>query len=291
MVQLMLQMTVQSIITGTMMGIIYALIALGLSIVFGVMNVTNFAHGDFVMLSMYLTFFIGSTLMWDAVATPLITVPLLFVFGLIIYYLIIDRTLRQIYVVQLAATVGLQIFMRSMALVLFKGQPRALTYSIIQGSFEVFGYTVLMSRLVAAIASLLFIGAFAYFLNKTWLGTAMRAASDDIDAVSLVGVNYHRVYALTFAIGSALTAVAGGLLMSFQQTDPVGGIRFGFLSWCILALAGLGSIPGLIVSGIIVGIVETLTMSFLDPRLRLLGIYAIFILILWLKPKGLFGRK
>jgi branched-chain amino acid transport system permease protein len=291
MVQQMLETTVQSIITGTMMGIIYALIALGLSIVFGVMNVTNFAHGDFVMLSMYLTFFIGSTLMWDAVATPLITVPLLFVFGLIIYYLIIDRTLRQIYVVQLAATVGLQILMRSMALVLFKGQPRALTYSIVQGSFEVYGYTILTSRLVAAIASLIFIAAFAYFLNKTWLGTAMRAASDDIDAVSLVGVNYHRIYALTFAIGSALTAVAGGLLMSFQQTDPVGGIRFGFLSWCILALAGLGSIPGLIVSGIIVGIVETITMSFLDPRLRLLGIYVIFILILWLKPKGLFGRK
>ena len=287
----MFDITVQSIITGTMMGIIYALIALGLSIVFGVMNVTNFAHGDFVMFSMYLTFYVGSTLMWDAVATPLITVPILFVFGLIVYYLIIDRTLRQIYVVQLAVTVGLQIFMRSMALVIFKAQPRALTYSFIQGSFEVLGYTVLTSRLVSAIASLVIIGAFAYFLNKTWLGTAMRAASDDIDAVSLVGVNYHRVYALTFALGSALTAVAGGLLMSFQQTDPVGGIRFGFLSWCILALAGLGSIPGLIVSGIIVGIVETLTMSFLDPRLRLLGIYAIFILILWLKPKGLFGRK
>lgn len=287
----MFDITVQSIITGTMMGIIYALIALGLSIVFGVMNVTNFAHGDFVMFSMYLTFYVGSTLMWDAVATPLITVPILFVFGLIVYYLIIDRTLRQIYVVQLAVTVGLQIFMRSMALVIFKAQPRALTYSFIQGSFEVFGYTVLTSRLVSAAASLVIIGAFAYFLNKTWLGTAMRAASDDIDAVSLVGVNYHRVYALTFALGSALTAVAGGLLMSFQQTDPVGGIRFGFLSWCILALAGLGSIPGLIVSGIIVGIVETLTMSFLDPRLRLLGIYAIFILILWLKPKGLFGRK
>jgi branched-chain amino acid transport system permease protein len=287
----MIDTTVQSIITGSMMGIIYALIALGLSIVFGVMNVTNFAHGDFVMLSMYLSYFIGSTLMWDAVATPLISVPIMFVFGLIVYYLLIDRTLRQIYVVQLAVTVGLQIFLRSFALVAFKAEPRALTYSIIQGSFDIFGYTILTSRLVSAIASLIFIAAFAYFLNKTWIGTAMRAASDDIDAVSLVGVNYHRVYALTFAIGSSLTAIAGGLLMSFQQTDPVGGIRFGFMSWCVLALAGLGSIPGLIVSGIIVGIVETLTMSFFDPRLRLLGIYAIFILILWLKPKGLFGRK
>jgi len=119
----------------------------------------------------------------------------------------------------------------------------------------------------------------------------MRAASDDLDTASLMGVNYRRTYALTFAIGSALTAVAGGLLMSFQQTDPVGGIRFGFLSWCVLALAGLGSIPGLIVGGVIVGIAETLSMSFFDPRSRLLAIYAIFILVLWLKPRGLFGRK
>jgi branched-chain amino acid transport system permease protein len=287
----MIETSVQAIITGSMIGIIYALIALGLSIVFGVMNVTNFAHCDFVMFSMYLSYFIGSTLMWDAVATPLISIPIMFVFGFIVYYLLIDRTLRQVYVVQLAVTVGLQIFMRSMALVAFKAEPRALTYSIIQGHIDIGGYTILTSHLVSAIVSLIIIGAFALFLNKTWTGTAMRAASDDIDAVSLVGVNYHRVYALTFALGTALTAVAGGLLMSFQQTDPVGGIRFGFMSWCVLALAGLGSIPGLIVSGIIVGIVETMTMSFFDPRLRLLGIYAIFILILWLKPKGLFGRK
>lgn len=287
----MLDTTIQSIITGSMMGAIYALIALGLSITFGVMNVVNFAHGDFVMFSMYLSYVIGTALVWDAVFTPLITVPILFIFGFITYYLLIDRTLRQMYVVQLAVTVGLQILMRSMALIVFKAQPRALQYSFIQGSFEIGGYTVLTSRLVSAIVSLLFIAAFAYFLNKTWAGAAMRAASDDLDAASLVGVNYKRTYALTFAIGAALTAVAGGMLMSFQQTDPVGGIRFGFMSWCILALAGLGSLPGLIVSGVIIGIVETMTMSFFDPRSRLLGIYAIFILILWLKPKGLFGRK
>jgi branched-chain amino acid transport system permease protein len=287
----MIETTFQSIITGSMMGAIYALIALGLSIIFGVMNVVNFAHGDFVMFSMYLTYIIGTALVWDAVATPLITIPILFIFGLIVYYLLIDRTLRQLYIVQLAVTVGLQIMMRSLALIVWKAQPRALQYSIIQGNIEIGGYTILTSRLFAAIVSLIFIAGIAYFLNKTWAGAAMRAASDDLDTASLMGVNYRRTYALTFAIGSALTAVAGGLLMSFQQTDPVGGIRFGFLSWCVLALAGLGSIPGLIVGGVIVGIAETLSMSFFDPRSRLLAIYAIFILVLWLKPRGLFGRK
>ncbi|NPV77272.1 MAG: branched-chain amino acid ABC transporter permease [Anaerolineae bacterium] len=287
----MLDMTVQSIITGLMMGVIYALITLGISIVFGVLNVVNFAHGDFVMFSMYLSYMIGTALVWDAVQTPLITIPVLFIFGFIVYYLIIDRTLRQMYVVQLAVTVGLQIFMRSMALIIWKAQPRALQYSIIQGNIQIGPYTILTSRLVAAIISLIFIAGIAWFLNKSWAGSAMRAASDDLDMASLVGVNYRRTYALTFAIGSALTAVAGGLLMSFQQTDPVGGIRFGFLSWCVLALAGLGSIPGLIISGMIVGVAETVTITFFDPRSRLLVIYGIFILVLWFKPRGLFGRK
>jgi branched-chain amino acid transport system permease protein len=287
----MIETTVQSVITGVMMGVIYALIALGISIVFGVMNVTNFAHGDFVMFSMYLSYTLGTALVWDAVLTPLITVPIMFVIGLIVYYLLIDKTLRQMYVVQLAVTVGLQIFLRSMALIIWKAQPRALQYSIIQGSIHIGNYTILTSRLFAAVVSLIVIGIFAYFLNKTWAGSAMRAASDDLDAASLVGINYHRTYALTFALATALTAIAGGLLMSFQQTDPVGGIRFGFLSWCVLALAGMGSIPGLIISGIILGITETLTISFFDPRARLLAIYVIFILVLWFKPKGLFGRK
>lgn len=287
----MTETAIQGIITGVLMGMIYALIALGISIIFGVMNVVNFAHGDFVMFSMYLSYVLGTALVWDAVQTPLLTFPILLIFGLIVYYLIIDRTLRQLYVVQLAATVGLQIMMRAAALVIWRGQPRALQYSFIQGNFEIFGFQVLTSRFVAALISLIFIAAIAYFMNKTWSGAAMRAASDDLDAATLMGVNYRRTYALTFALGSALTAIAGGLLMSFQQTDPVGGIRFGFLSWCVLALAGLGSIPGLIAAGAIVGVAESLQVTFFNPQGRLLAVYAIFILVLWLKPRGLFGRK
>jgi branched-chain amino acid transport system permease protein len=287
----MIETATQGIITGVLMGVIYALIALGLSIIFGIMNVVNFAHGDFVMLSMYLSYAVGSALAWDAVATPFITAPIMFFFGFLTYYLLIDRTLRQMYVVQLAVTVGLQILLRSFALIIWQAQPVALQYSFIQGNIEIAGFQILTSRLFSAVISLIFIAGLAYFLNKTWAGRAMRAASDDLDAASLMGVNYHKTYALTFAIGSSITALAGGLLMSFQQTDPVGGIRFGLLSWCVLALAGLGSLPGLIVAGIIVGVVESLTVSFFDPRSRLLGVYAIFILVLWLRPRGLFGRR
>ncbi|HEX2981456.1 MAG TPA: branched-chain amino acid ABC transporter permease [Anaerolineaceae bacterium] len=188
----MIETVTQSIISGVLMGVIYALIALGLSIVFGVMNVTNFAHGEFVMLSMYLSYVVGTALVWDAVLTPIITVPLLFIFGLITYYLLIHKTLRQLYVVQLAVTVGLQILMRSVALIVFEAQPRALQYSFIQGNIQIGPYTILTSRLASALVSLVFIALIAYFMNKTWAGSAMRAASDDLDVASLVGINYKR---------------------------------------------------------------------------------------------------
>lgn len=285
------QTIIQNLINGSMMGAIYALIALGLSIVYGVMNVVNFAHGDFVMLSMYFTFWAGTLLVWDAVATPLLTVPLLFIIGILTYYFLIERTLRQLYVTQIAVTVGLQTLLRALTQVVWKAQPRALQYSIIQGSVEIGGYNIMFSRLISAGVSLIVIVAIYLFLSKTWMGRAIRAASDDLDAASLVGVDYRRTYAFSLGLGSALTAIAGGLLMTFQQVDPTMGVRFALLSWCVLALAGLGSIPGLLISGLIVGSAESLSVSLWDPRARSLVIYLIFILVLWLRPRGLFGRK
>lgn len=287
----MIDSIVQNVINGLMMGAIYALIALGLSIIFGVMNVVNFAHGDFVMLSMYMTFWVGTIWTFDAAVTPLITFPLMFLFGVVVYRSLIQRTLRQNFVTQVAVTVGLQILLRALTQVLFKAQPRSLQYSIIQGSVNIGDINIMYSRLISAVVSLITIAAVAYFLEKTWSGRAIRAASDDLDVASLVGVNYKRTYALTFGLGTALTAIAGGLLMTFQQVDPTMGVRFGLLSWCTLALAGLGSIPGLLFTGSLVGVSEALSITFWDPRARSLVIYLIFILVLWLKPRGLFGRK
>jgi len=181
--------------------------------------------------------------------------------------------------------------LRALTQVIWKAQPRALPYSIIQGSIKLGGYTIMFSRLISAGISLVAIAAVHFFLSKTWAGRAIRAASDDLDAASLVGVDYRKSYALSLGLGSALTAIAGGLLMTFQQVDPTMGIRFGLLSWCVLALAGLGSMTGLLISGIIVGSTEALSVSLWDPRARSLVVYLIFILVLWLRPRGLFGRK
>jgi branched-chain amino acid transport system permease protein len=282
---------IQNLLIGIMLGAIYTLITLGLSIIFGVMNIVNFAHGDFVMIAMYATFWISTGLGWDPVATPLITVPMLFLMGILTYYLLIHRTLRRTYVTQIAVTVGLMVFLRSITQVLFQARPRTITYSIIQGTLNLGPYTITMTRLISAIVAILAIIAVYFYLSKTWSGWAIRAASDDLDSASLVGINPTQTYALALGIGSALTALGGALIITFQQVDPSMGMRFGLLSWAILALAGLGSIPGLLIAGVIVGCVESLTAAYWDPRARSLTVYMIFILILWLRPKGLFGRK
>lgn len=282
---------IQSIFNGILMGCIYALIALGLSLIFGVMNVVNFAHGNFVMLSMYFTFWVGTLYKIDAVLSPLITFPLLFLFGILVYYGLISRTLREHYTIQIAVTVGLMTFLGAITQLIWQARPRALAYSFVQGTIQFGSYTIALSRLISAIISLIIIMVISFFLARTWPGRAIRATSDDSSAASLMGIDFQKTYALAFGLGSGLTAIAGGLLMTFQQVDPTMGLRFGLLSFCILALAGLGSIAGLVISGLIVGISESLAMSFWDPRARTLVIYLIFILVLWLRPRGLFGRK
>ena len=282
---------IQSILNGVLMGCIYALIALGLSLIFGVMNVVNFAHGNFVMLSMYFTFWAGTLYKIDAVLSSLITFPLLFLFGILVYYGLISRTLREHYTIQIAVTVGLMTFLGAITQLIWQARPRALAYSFVQGTIQFGSYTIALSRLISAIISLIIIMIISFFLARTWPGRAIRATSDDSSAASLMGIDFQKTYALAFGLGSGLTAIAGSLLMTFQQVDPTMGLRFGLLSFCILALAGLGSITGLVISGLIVGISESLAMSFWDPRARTLVIYLIFILVLWLRPRGLFGRK
>ena len=282
---------IQSIFNGILMGCIYALIALGLSLIFGVMNVVNFAHGNFVMLSMYFTFWAGTLYKIDAVLSSLITFPLLFLFGILVYYGLISRTLREHYTIQIAGTVGLMTFLGAITQLIWQARPRALAYSFVQGTIQFGSYTIALSRLISAIISLIIIMIISFFLARTWPGRAIRATSDDSSAASLMGIDFQKTYALAFGLGSGLTAIAGSLLMTFQQVDPTMGLRFGLLSFCILALAGLGSITGLVISGLIVGISESLAMSFWDPRARTLVIYLIFILVLWLRPRGLFGRK
>lgn len=281
---------VQHLINGSLMGIIYALIALGLSLIFGVLKIINFAHGAFLMLSMYATFLVSTYVVIDAIFTPLITFPVFFIIGLVIYHRLIDKTMKSPAWTQITITVGLMILLQAAADIIFSAKPKGIPYSIVHGGTEIGGYIISFPILFSAVLSLVIIIFVHFFLTRTYTGLSIRAVSDDSDAAALSGMNVKRIFGLSFGLGLGLIAIVAALLMTFQQVNPLMGIRFAILSWCVVVLAGLGSIFGLIISGLIIGVAESLTMVYWVPMARTLMIFIIFILILWIKPTGLFGR-
>lgn len=284
---------VQHIIFGLLLGGVYALASMGLALIFGVMNLINFAHGEFVMLAMYVTYFISTTLFLDPVFIPIITMPLFFILGIAVYY----ASLHKIIITkgpplsQIAVTIGLLVLLRNLTLAVWKAEPKAITFSILSGSFYLGPYIIPVNRLGSALVSLTTLLILQLMLSKTKLGVALRAAADDSDAAALMGVSIGKLYALTFGLGTALIALSGALIMTFQEVNPLSGLLYGLLSWVIVAMGGLGGVTGVIFSSLILGVAESLGIALWDPRARELIIYLIFILLLWVKPAGLFARR
>ncbi|MEM2373381.1 MAG: branched-chain amino acid ABC transporter permease [Thermoproteota archaeon] len=287
----MLNLLIQSVINGLLMGCVYALAAMGLALIYGVMNIINFAHGEFIMLSMYLVFVLNQLFNIDPAFSPLLTIPIFFIFGMIVYYGLINRVITGPPLSQIAVTVGLLILLRNTMLAVFKAEPKGVPFTIFAGTLQLNGYVITMSRLLSAIISIFSLIILHLFLTKTYLGTTLRAVADDMETASLMGVNVKKMYALAFGLGSSLIGLAGSLIMTFQQVNPLTGILYGLLAWCIVAMAGLGGVSGVLLSGLILGVSESIGLTFWDPRAREIILYLIFILILWFKPTGLFARR
>ncbi len=286
-----LVMIVQNLIFGVLLGSIYALAAIGLSLIFGVINLINFAHGDFIMLAMYSTYFIGVSLLIDPVFTSFINIPLFFILGMVVYLTTMHKIIRAPALSQIAVTVGLMVLLRNFALAVWHAEPKNIPNSIVSGSFRVGPFIVPIDRFTGMLISIaIFIGLYL-FLNKTKVGIAMRALADDLDSAALMGVNVRNLNMLTFGLGIAITALAGTVIAIFQPVTPLSGLLYGLLTWAIVAMAGLGGVSGVLLAGIIFGVADAFTIAFWDPRAREIILYGIFILLLWVKPKGLFGRR
>ncbi|MEM3421050.1 MAG: branched-chain amino acid ABC transporter permease [Candidatus Hadarchaeum sp.] len=286
----MLEVLFQAIMSGLVNGLIYAMIALGLSIIYGVMDLINFAHGEFVMLAMYFVFWFVSFLGVDQTLAFLPLLPIFFLFGVLIYYGMLNRTMGTP-LSQIALMMGVAMIIRSFVQIVGGTAPKGLPSSFMFGILNIGAFTITYSRLATALVSVALLIIIHLFLTRTYTGLSMLAASDDKTAAYLMGVNVKRVYALAFGIGLALVTIPAAFLMTYQHADPSSYVRFGLLSWCIVALAGLGSISGIVPAAIIVGIAESLVVTFVAPEAHVLPIYLLFILVIWLKPKGLFGRK
>lgn len=282
----------RALVDGVLLGLFYSVIALGLALIFGVMNIINFAHGDFVMLAAYITWLVARALyLNEAAPVAIVTVPVFFAIGIAFYRLIIKPLLGGDPLIQIACTVGVGFILQNVALILFKAEPRSLP-GLLLGTYIALGpVSVHLAKLVAGAVSAVLIVLIHRMLTGTWLGLAIRATAYSEEVAKTFGINTDRVFMLVTGIGIALTGFGGVLWMSFGQVDPYLGASFALVSWIIVALGGLGGIRGLIYASLLVGVIEALTMTYISPSVAKAIPFVIFIVATWLRPQGLFTGR
>jgi branched-chain amino acid transport system permease protein len=285
----MAEQLLQQLVNGLLIGCVYALIAIGLTLIWGVMNIVNFAHGDFLMLGMFVSFWMYTLYGID----PLLALPvcalLLLVLGLLIYKFAVSRVMGGPVLAQLVVTFGVSIFIANTAVLLWTPDFRLIDKPLLSGTWNWGGVPVSIPKLVASVGSVLATGALMLFLKRTRTGKAILATEMNRDAAQLMGVDTDRVNALSFGIGAALVGVAGAFLSMYYYIYPQVGGMFGTLSFCIVALGGFGSIPGAFVAGLLVGLVQTLGGYFFDPAYKYAIVFLLYLVTVWVRPQGLLG--
>ena len=285
------EVVLSSLVNGILLGWLYALVALGLTLIFGVMKVINFAHGSLMMLAMYATFSLASRFGVDPYVSLLLTVPAGFGLGYAIERSVIAPVLGAAEHNQLLMTLGLALFLDNFALVLFKADPRTLLVSYSQQTIPLGPLRLNLPRVLAFAGALAITAALALFLKKTDLGKALRAAAEEREGAALVGIPVPRVHAVAFGLGTACVAAAGTMAVPFFYVSPEVGNTFVITAFVVVVLGGLGSFPGALLGGLLVGVVESLGGLFLHGSLAQIGIFALFILVLLVRPTGLLGAR
>ena len=284
------EVLLQGIIGGLLMGFIYALIAAGLSLIFGLMEIVNFAHGEFLMLAMFSTFWAWSLWRLDPLISLPLTVGLLFLVGVATYHGIIRWILGAPMLAQIFATFGLAVFLRSAAQALWGADFQLVKNPLVQGRISLGGLFIGMPQLVASLGALVAFGFLYWFIRKTETGLALQATAQDKQAASLMGIDTERMFALGWGIGAACVGVAGALLTIFFYVFPDVGATFSLLAYVAVALGGFGNVPGTLAAGVIVGLVEVLGGLLIAPALKYVAVFVIYLVVVLVRPQGLFGR-
>ncbi len=285
----MSQQLVQQLVNGLLIGCVYSLIAIGLTLIWGVMNIVNFAHGDFLMLAMYVSFWLYALLGLDPVLSIPICAVLLFLLGLLIYRFAVSKVMRGPMLAQLVVTFGVSIFIANMAVMLWTPDYRLIDRTWLSGTWSVGTVQISIAKLVASVGSVVVSGGLFLFLTRSRTGKAILATEMNRDSALLMGINTDRVNALSFGIGAGLVGIAGAFLSMYYYIYPQVGGLFGTISFAIVALGGFGSIPGAFVAGILVGLVQTLGGYFFDPAYKYAIVFLLYLVTVWIRPQGLLG--
>jgi len=281
----------QALVSGLLIGFVFALIAAGLTLIFGVMEIVNFAHGEFLMLSMYLSYFLHAGLGWDPIAALPINALALFALGVVVYYALIRRVLRAPMLAQIFATFGLGVFLQNGAQFLWRPDFRTLGDTWVTGRIALAGVYVSGPQAAAAAGAVITTGALWWLLSRTEVGRALLATAEDRQAASLMGINPDRMFALAWGLGAACVGVAGALLSTFYYVFPqVGGV-FALIAFVAVALGGFGSVVGAFAGGVLIGVVESFAGVFVAPAVKNLFVFAIYLVVVLLRPRGLVGKQ
>ena len=280
-----------ALIGGLVIGTIYGLIAIGLTIIFGILNIINFAHGEFLMIGMYVSYFACSLLGINPYASLIVVIPIVLIIGILCERFLVEPVIKAPQDIQILLTFGLILVLQNLALVLFSGDWRSLNNPIVFKIVSFQGIHLKLSMVIAFLAALLIVMLLYLFLKYSDFGKTIRACADDREGALFVGINLKKVYSITFGIGVTLAGVAGALVLPFFAASPTVGLLFTMQAFVVIVLGGLGSIPGALVGGILVGVVESMGALFISGSLKEVATFALFIIIICFKPSGLFGKK
>lgn len=282
------------LINGISLGSVYALIALGYTMVYGIAKMLNFAHGDVIMIGSYVVFFAFGSFGLNPVVSVLLSMVVCTVLGITIEH-VAYRPLREApSLAVLITAIGVSYLLQQVAQLLWKSDPKSFQSIVSLKPLSLFGGQLVISgeTIVTIAACIIIMVALTLFINYTSIGHAMRAVSEDRGAAQLMGINVNATISLTFAIGSALAAVAGALLCSSYPTlQPTTGAMPGIKAFVAAVFGGIGSIPGAFLGGILLGIIENLSKAYISTQLSDAIVFLVLIVVLLVKPTGLLGKK
>jgi len=288
---LTINIIVNVLIGGLLIGGIYGIVAIGLTLIFGILKIINFAHGEFLMLGMYISYFSCLYFGIDPYLSLLIVIPAIFFIGVICEAFLIKPIIEAPPDIQILLTFGLVLVIQNIALFLWTGDWRSLNIPLTFKTITIGDIHVQSTMFIAFLGSLLFIVLLFLFLKKSDYGKAIRACSDEREGALFVGLAIHKIYYITFGIGAMLAGIAGTLVLPFYAASPTVGLVFTMQAFIVITLGGLGSVPGALIGGLIVGIAESMGALFLTGSLKQVVTFVLFIAILCFRPSGVFGEK
>jgi branched-chain amino acid transport system permease protein len=279
----------QAVVNGLLIGGIYALVSIGVSLIFGVVKIVNFAQGEFVMIGMYISFFLATNFGIDPLVSLAVSMPALFVLGVLLQHFLIRRVLALGDMPQIFLTFAISLLLLNLALLLFTANYRTVETPYSDTAIQIGGVYVALAKLIAFVVAMLLSGLLWLFLHTTDLGKAMRAAAQNRDVAMLMGINPDRVFCVAVGVALALAGAAGSLLMPFYSAYPMVGQVFVLMAFVAVVLGTLGNISGALIASLMMGVAESLGIQFVGADSGLIVVFAMLLLTLALRPSGLFG--